>query len=118
MRYPLRTALSVSVALAQIGEFSFIVATLGNAIGVLPVSATNTLVAAAIVSITLNPVLFRAVEPADRWLCRRRAAAPAAPAAVTAPPASHAHGAVAVGYGPVGRSATRRRAEIALAPKG
>ena len=60
MGYPLKTALSVSVALAQIGEFSFIVATLGNALGVLPASATNTLVGAAIVSITLNPLLFRA----------------------------------------------------------
>src|SRR5687767_169845 len=116
MRYPLRTALSVSVALAQIGEFSFIVATLGNAIGVLPVSATNTLVGAAIVSITLNPLLFRAVEPVDRWLARRRAAVPVAAAAVTAPPVSHAHRAVVVGYGPVGRTVTRLLRENEIAP--
>ncbi len=116
MRYPLRTALSVSVALAQIGEFSFIVATLGNAIGVLPVSATNTLVGAAIVSITLNPLLFRAVEPVDRWLARRRAAVPVAAAAGTAPPVSHAHRAVVVGYGPVGRTVTRLLRENEIAP--
>ena len=116
MRYPLRTALSVAVALAQIGEFSFIVATLGNAIGVLPVSATNTLVGAAIVSITLNPVLFRAIEPIDRWLSRRRMAAPAAPDVVTPPPVSHAHRAVVVGYGPVGRTVTRLLRENEIAP--
>ena len=116
MRYPLRTALSVSVALAQIGEFSFIVATLGNAIGVLPVSATNTLVGAAIVSITLNPLLFRAVEPVDRWLARRRQAAPVTPEAITAPPVSDAHRAVVVGYGPVGRTVARLLRENEIAP--
>jgi monovalent cation:H+ antiporter-2, CPA2 family len=115
MGYPLRTALSVSVALAQIGEFSFIVATLGNAIGVLPASATNTLVGAAIVSITLNPLLFRAIEPVDRWLARRRRAAPAAMEAVTAP-VSGAHRAVVVGYGPVGRTVARLLRENEIAP--
>jgi CPA2 family monovalent cation:H+ antiporter-2 len=116
MRYPLRTALSVSVALAQIGEFSFIVATLGNAIGVLPVNATNTLVGAAIVSITLNPLLFRAIEPVDRWLARRRQAAPAAPEALTRTPVSDAHRAVVVGYGPVGRTVARLLRDNEIAP--
>jgi monovalent cation:H+ antiporter-2, CPA2 family len=116
LRYPLRTALSVSVALAQIGEFSFIVATLGNAIGVLPVSATNTLVGAAIVSITLNPLLFRAIEPVDRWLARRRQPPPAAAEAVTRTPVSHAHRAVVVGYGPVGRTVARLLRENEIAP--
>jgi len=116
MRYPLRTALSVSVALAQIGEFSFIVATLGNAIGVLPVSATNTLVGAAIVSITLNPLLFRAIEPIDRWLARRRQVAPAAEAAAVRTPISDAHRAVIVGYGPVGRTVARLLRDNEIAP--
>src|SRR4051794_10764305 len=53
--YPLRVALSVAVALAQIGEFSFILATAGKNLGVLNDRATNTLIAAAIISITLNP---------------------------------------------------------------
>ena len=63
-----RPALAVAVALAQIGEFSFILATLGTQLGVLPAAATNALVAAAIVSITLNPLLYRLVEPAAAWL--------------------------------------------------
>ena len=58
-RYPLNTALTVSASLAQIGEFSFILANLGRDLGVLPGQASNALVAAAIVSISLNPVLYK-----------------------------------------------------------
>src|SRR5688572_24824816 len=115
MGYPLKTALSVSVALAQIGEFSFIVATLANALGVLPASATNTLVGAAIVSITLNPLLFRAIAPIDRWLTRRRPAVTAGEAVTTAP-VSDAHRAVVVGYGPVGRTVARLLRENEIVP--
>ena len=73
MRYPLKVALSVAVALAQIGEFSFIVATLANQLNVFPgLEASNLLIGAAIVSITLNPLLFRAVGPLERWVARLR----------------------------------------------
>ena len=115
MRYPLKVALSVAVALAQIGEFSFIVATLGNQLGVLPLAATNTLVAAAIVSITVNPLLFRAVAPVERWIARRRAGSDRAIEA-PAPPVSAGHRAVVVGYGPIGRAVTRLLRENEIAP--
>jgi CPA2 family monovalent cation:H+ antiporter-2 len=72
--YPLQTALAVSVALAQIGEFSFILAALGQKLEILTRDETNTLVAAAIVSISVNPFLFRLVDPASRWLDRASAA--------------------------------------------
>src|SRR5690606_20441577 len=72
LRYPLRTALRVAVALAQIGEFSFILAQLGLDLEVLPPAAMPALVAASIVSITLNPFLYRAVDPVAAWLGRRR----------------------------------------------
>ena len=58
LRRPLSQALGVAVALAQIGEFSFILAALGADYGVLPPEATNAIIAAAIVSITLNPLLY------------------------------------------------------------
>lgn len=64
-----RTAATVGVGLAQIGEFSFILAALGRSLGVLPREALDALVVAAIVSIALNPLLFRFVErlvPPDR----------------------------------------------------
>ena len=115
MRYPFRTAMSVAVALAQIGEFSFIVATLGNDLGVLPMEATNVLVGAAIVSITLNPLLFRAIAPLDRWLMRRHAA-PHIPTAAIHPPVSAAHRAVLVGYGPVGRALARQLRDNEITP--
>ncbi|MFI5077214.1 MAG: cation:proton antiporter [Vicinamibacteria bacterium] len=105
-RYPLKVALSVAVALAQIGEFSFIVASVATDYGVLTADATNTLVAAAIISITLNPLLFRSIGWLDRWLTRGAPAeAQASPSTDRAP--GFAHRAVVVGYGPVGRTVTR-----------
>jgi len=70
-RYPLHTALRISASLAQIGEFSFILAALGVALGLLPVEAQSLIVAGALLSITLNPFVFRAVEPINRWLRSR-----------------------------------------------
>jgi CPA2 family monovalent cation:H+ antiporter-2 len=105
-RYPLKTALGVAVALAQIGEFSFIVATLGVELGVLSVDATNILVAAAIASITLNPLLFRSIGWIERAMGRGAAVAPAPePGAPTR--GDSAFRTVVVGYGPVGRTVTR-----------
>jgi CPA2 family monovalent cation:H+ antiporter-2 len=114
-KYPMKAALSVAVALAQIGEFSFIVATLANQLGVLTIDGTNTLVAASIVSITLNPLLFRAIEPVERRLARRRRqpAVRREPAAERTPAA---HRAIVVGYGPVGRTVTRLLRENDIAP--
>jgi CPA2 family monovalent cation:H+ antiporter-2 len=56
------TALSISAALAQIGEFSFILATLGLSLGVLPVEGQGYIVAGAIISIFLNPLLIWASD--------------------------------------------------------
>jgi CPA2 family monovalent cation:H+ antiporter-2 len=62
MRDTPRTAMTVAVGLAQIGEFSFILAALGKSLGILPPEGFDVLVVAAIVSIALNPLLFRAQE--------------------------------------------------------
>jgi CPA2 family monovalent cation:H+ antiporter-2 len=70
LRASVETAVSVAVALAQIGEFSFILAGVGRSVGLLPEQATQTLVATAIVSITLNPLLYRLVPEASRRLAR------------------------------------------------
>jgi len=71
LRYPLNTALTVSASLAQIGEFSFILATLGVALGLLPTSGQSLIVAGALISIALNPLLFAAIEPVRRWMLER-----------------------------------------------
>lgn len=99
--YPVGTAVSVAVALAQIGEFSFILANLGRELDVLPAVASQVLVAASIVSITLNPLLFRFVEPLTRILSRRTGAKDPD---VDRGLEGLTHGAIVVGYGPVGRT--------------
>ena len=70
-RYPLNTALTVSASLAQIGEFSFILAGLGVALGILPVEGQSLILAGALISISLNPLIFRAVEPVQAWIRSR-----------------------------------------------
>lgn len=67
-RYPLNTALTVSASLAQIGEFSFILAGLGLALGALPLEGQNLILAGALISIALNPLLFGAIEPLRKWI--------------------------------------------------
>jgi CPA2 family monovalent cation:H+ antiporter-2 len=79
LRSGAETALTVSVALAQIGEFSFILAGLARRLGLLPEQATQTLVAASIISITLNPLLFRAVPRVVRRFPRLAGSVSAAP---------------------------------------
>lgn len=70
-RYPLNTALTVAASLAQIGEFSFILAGLGQALGLLSAEGMSLILAAALISIALNPFLFTAVEPFRRWVLAR-----------------------------------------------
>jgi monovalent cation:H+ antiporter-2, CPA2 family len=132
LRYPPKVALAVAVALAQIGEFSFMLATLGTTLEILPAAAMNVLVAAAIVSITLNPLFYRAVDPMERWLSRRPWVWTLANARVKRAVPSHTaldrarkrgeergretggdaapawqHHAVVIGYGPVGQTVAR-----------
>lgn len=68
LRYPLNSALTVGASLAQIGEFSFILAGLGMTLRVLPIEGQNLILAAALISISLNPILFAAIEPAQKWI--------------------------------------------------
>ena len=70
-RYPLNTALIVSASLAQIGEFSFILARLGLSLGLLPAEGMSLVLAGALISIALNPVLFATVEPVRKWILQR-----------------------------------------------
>jgi CPA2 family monovalent cation:H+ antiporter-2 len=69
--YPVRTALTVSASLAQIGEFSFILIGLGVALGMVPPEGRDLVLAGALLSIALNPLVFRVFDLLDRWLLRR-----------------------------------------------
>jgi CPA2 family monovalent cation:H+ antiporter-2 len=68
--YSVRTALVVAMGLAQIGEFSFILADVGRKLGVLPAAGHSVLVAGALISIGLNPLLFRSQGAIENWLRR------------------------------------------------
>ncbi|WP_181182143.1 MULTISPECIES: YbaL family putative K(+) efflux transporter [unclassified Mesorhizobium] len=83
-RYPIATALMISASLAQIGEFSFILAELGVGLKLLPEQGRDLILAGAILSILLNPLLFLIVDWMKPWL-EKRAGKDAAPAAEQRP---------------------------------
>jgi monovalent cation:H+ antiporter-2, CPA2 family len=113
--YPLRVGLSVAVALAQIGEFSFIVANLGSQLGVLSSDGVNVIVASAILSIALNPLLYRLVGPATAWISRQPVQ-DSGDGESGADVETMRHRAVVIGYGPVGRTVTRLLRQNEIAP--
>ena len=71
LRYPLSTALTVCASLAQIGEFSFILAGLGVSLGLLPAEGQSLILAGALISIAINPLVFSLIEPLQKWLRAR-----------------------------------------------
>jgi len=70
-RHPVTTALTVSASLAQIGEFSFILAAMGVSLGLLPPEGRDLVLAGALISITLNPFVFATITPVTRWVRAR-----------------------------------------------
>jgi monovalent cation:H+ antiporter-2, CPA2 family len=108
-RHDTPTALTISASLAQIGEFSFILAGLGVSLELLPERGRNLILAGAIISILLNPLLFALL---DRYLAKQSSttAAPAKPAPTAArepvPPTTLSGHTVLVGHGRVGRYIT------------
>ena len=110
-RYPLNSALTVGASLAQIGEFSFILAGLGVALKLLPLEGQSLILAGALISIALNSLLFNAIGPAQRWLRARSALArrleqpddPLAELPTSVDATALSGQVVLVGYGRVGR---------------
>ena len=70
-RYPLSTALTVGASLAQIGEFSFILAGLGVSLKLMPPEGQSLVLAAALISIAANTAVFAVLEPIQHWLMSR-----------------------------------------------
>jgi CPA2 family monovalent cation:H+ antiporter-2 len=126
LRYPPRVALAVAVALAQIGEFSFILATVGRNVGVIGETSAGALVAAAIISISLNPLLFRLIGPleerAKHWrlwrMLQRREKGPSGQRICGEHDvaSSSQDRAVVVGYGPTGSTVARLLRENGIEP--
>jgi len=122
LRRPTRSAVGMGLALGQIGEFTFLVATVGSRLRALPEEALQALVAVAIVSISLNPLVYRLVGPIEAWLSRRRilvcrlAARERLERVQTAVEVQPRYRAVVVGYGPVGRTLVRLLRENGIEP--
>jgi CPA2 family monovalent cation:H+ antiporter-2 len=68
LRYSIRTAFTVAVALAQIGEFSFLLAHEAMGLGVIPEEGQSLLITCSLISISANPLLFRTIDPLEKWL--------------------------------------------------
>jgi len=123
LRYPLNTALTVSASLAQIGEFSFILAALGVSLQLLPPEGQSLIVAGALISIALNPLTFSFVEPLERWILARSELArrhaqrddPLAELPASTEERYLARQVVLVGHGRVGQRISRALRESGLA---
>jgi CPA2 family monovalent cation:H+ antiporter-2 len=99
--HPNGTALTISASLAQIGEFAFIIAGLGVSLKILPPTGQALVLAGALISIMLNPVVFGLL---DRWLLKHQQTTPAAVETELPPGPSldlHDH-AIVIGFGRVG----------------
>ncbi|WPB58241.1 YbaL family putative K(+) efflux transporter [Xylophilus sp. GOD-11R] len=120
-RYPLQMALTISASLAQIGEFSFILVALGRSLGLLPAEGQSLVLAGALISIAINPLVFGATAPVRSWLLARSAFArkleqrddPLAELPMGTHERYLSSQVVVVGYGRVGR-----RIAVALAGQG
>ena len=120
--HAVKTALTLAAGLAQIGEFSFIVAEMAKSLGLMPGSGHNVVVGAAIISISLNPLIFRwvlALEPRISklsWVATRSEKLGARANVMAMKRMQQDPGAIVVGYGPVGQTVTRLLAEFEINP--
>ncbi|MYM40718.1 YbaL family putative K(+) efflux transporter [Duganella qianjiadongensis] len=111
LRYPAKSALLISASLAQIGEFSFILAALGLSLGLMPAEGQSLILAGAIISIALNPLVFHTLTPLERLLGLNsklaarfeRTTDPLAMLPMSVPQEQLSGHVVLVGYGRVGR---------------
>jgi CPA2 family monovalent cation:H+ antiporter-2 len=119
LSHPLRTTLTVAVSLAQVGEFSFMLATIGKTLGIVPTEVLDIVIVTAIVSITCNPLAFRTIEPLANRLGRIRllrrddADNSDTGASSSLDPEGRA---IVIGHGPTGRTVTRLLRENGIAP--
>jgi CPA2 family monovalent cation:H+ antiporter-2 len=125
--YSVRTGLTVAIGLAQIGEFSFLLSQQAQSLDLMPQEGFSVMVTCALISITLNPLLFKAIDPVENWLRGRRRlwellsnkAEMKARAANTQAQAELLDDkplAIVIGYGPVGQRVSAILRESGLEP--
>jgi CPA2 family monovalent cation:H+ antiporter-2 len=119
LSYPIRVALVVAAGLAQVGEFSFILADMGNSLDLLSDDGANLILGVALISISINPLLFAMIDPAERFVMRSPPLSRFVPDAgrsrsVELPPVHHRNHAVIAGYGNVGYVVGRALSRVGI----
>jgi monovalent cation:H+ antiporter-2, CPA2 family len=125
--YPSKVSLGTAAALAQIGEFSFVLMALGGTLGFFSEDATNAIIATAIISVSVNSLIYRTVDPLDhvifraQWLWRLLnfrvpATSHTVPVDRPSPEVDAAHRAIIVGHGPVGSTLARLLRDQGIEP--
>lgn len=113
LKRPYKTALVVAFALAQIGEFSFILSEEASRLKIMPDEGYDIIVACAMISIALNPILFRICKPLSSWMDRKRhqdsSETPVAPR-------KSLMRALIVGFGPIGQDSAKMLEQLGLTP--
>lgn len=103
LRYPFKAALTIALALAQIGEFSFILSEQALKLDILPEAGYDIIVACAIASIALNPILFIWIDDALVYFEKKRFLKPVPQKEVK----THSRKAIVIGHGPIGRQVVK-----------
>jgi monovalent cation:H+ antiporter-2, CPA2 family len=125
LNYPVHIGLSVAIALSQIGEFSFILASLGKELKILPGVTVDVLVASSMISITLNPIFYRLARPTAkligrnrvlRWLLDPIASVKGTERRHEEKETTPRQRAIVIGYGPIGQLVVRLLLENEIEP--
>lgn len=112
LHYPVKAALTIALALAQIGEFSFILSEQALKLDILPEAGYDIIVACAIVSIALNPILFTWIDDALVYFEQKRILEPAPPKEVKV----HTRKAIVIGHGPIGKQVVKTLEQLDVTP--
>ncbi|MCE5318126.1 MAG: cation:proton antiporter [Parachlamydia sp.] len=112
LRYPVKAALTIAIALAQIGEFSFILAEQAMKLDILPEAGYDMIVASAIVSIALNPILFTWIDDALVYFEMKRFLSPVAQKLAKI----HTSNAIVIGHGPIGKQVVKTLEDMDVTP--
>jgi len=127
--YSVRTALAVAIGLAQIGEFSFLLSQQAQSLNLMPQEGFSVVVTCALISITVNPLLFKTIDPVEDWLRGRKrlwgllnyqaemkARAANVQTQAELLPQSEKPLAIVIGYGPVGQRVSTILKESQMQP--
>lgn len=113
LKRPIKTAVIVSIVLAQIGEFSFILTEEATRLGVIPDDGYDIIVACALLSIAINPILFKFCKPMIAWLEARGHKIDNNESQIVERKIARA---LIVGFGPIGQDTAKMLEQLGLKP--